>query len=148
MEDDIRWQQRFFNYSKALHKLHQAIDYIAKTEDDQSEDTRAELMKEGIIQRFEYVYELAWNVMKDYAFYQGNTEVKGSRDAIRTAWKMALIEDGEVWMDMIKSRQETAHNYDETTVREVYQKIVSAYFPAFILFKHRMDHLQTPPEVA
>ena len=98
MERDIRWIQRFSNYKKALEKLQQSIEYIREdyqNEEDNLDEVLDEMMKEGLIQRFEYTHELAWNVMKDYAYYQGNTEIGGSRDATREAFKMNLIKNGQ-----------------------------------------------------
>jgi nucleotidyltransferase substrate binding protein (TIGR01987 family) len=146
MEQDIRWHQRFSNYNKALLKLEQAIAYIKHNfiEDDEidAEDVGHvldEMIKEGLIQRFEYTHELAWNVMKDYAEYQGNSTVGGSRDATREALQLKIIENGEVWMDMIQSRNKTTHTYNESTVNEIYGKIIEDYFPLFLSFKIKME---------
>jgi len=129
-EKDIRWEQRFSNYKKALKKLSEAINYIKKDfgkkendiEYENADKILEEIIKEGLIQRFEYTYEMAWNVMKDYALYQGNSEISGSRDAIRFAFSSNLIVNGELWMDMIKSRIKTSHTYDEETAEEIYKK--------------------------
>ena len=108
IKQDIRWQQRFSNYRKALAKLIQAVDLLSvQIERDESV---AELLQEGLIQRFEYTHELAWKVMKDYAEYQGYTDVRGSRDAIRKALEMNLIDDRR-WMETIEDRNLTVHNY-------------------------------------
>jgi len=91
-ENDLRWEQRFSNYRKALLKLLQAIKYIQDNPINVDSSTIVdEIIKEGIIQRFEYTHELGWNVMKDFAEYQGNFDIKGSRDATREAFKMKLI---------------------------------------------------------
>jgi len=133
--EDIRWEQRFLNYNKALKKLAEAIGYIKIDIDDNSTDVvLGEIIKEGLIQRFEYTFEMAWNVMKDYARYQGNTEVGGSRDAIRYAFSIDLISDGDLWMDMVNSRIKTTHTYDEKTAQEIYSKIVSKYYSEFVRF--------------
>lgn len=144
MEKDIRWQQRFSNYVKALFKLEEAIHYIKEKEDlkqrlDDDEFVLDEIIKEGLIQRFEYTHELAWNVMKDYAEYQGNTEVAGSKDSTREAFQLKIIEDGEMWMDMIKSRNKTSHTYNEATADEIYRKIIYNYFDLFLMFKIKME---------
>ena len=146
MEKDIRWQQRLSNYIKALYKLNQSVDYINKNIVDHTAITSKELetvldemIKEGLIQRFEYTHELAWNVMKDYAEYQGNTNVGGSRDATREGFELKLITDGTVWMDMIASRNKTSHTYNEATANEIYAKILNEYFPAFVDFKNVME---------
>lgn len=150
MEKDTRWEQRFSNFTKALHKLTQAVEYIQKTHDieglsdcqDNLETVLDEIIKEGLIQRFEYTHELAWNVMKDYAAYQGNANVGGSRDATREAFQLKLITDGEIWMDMIGSRNRTSHTYNDETADEIYLKILSAYYSAFLDFHKIMQSKQ------
>ena len=135
---DIRWIQRFTNYRKALSKLSQAVAIIAGQHDGRADVDN--LMKEGLIQRFEYTHELAWKVMKDYAEYQGYTEVRGSRDAFRQALQMGIIDDAG-WMESIEDRNLTSHNYDEEVAEEVYQAIVHKYYPLFIRFEQTMSPL-------
>lgn len=138
MDKDVRWLQRFSNYRKALDKLTNAVDIIDKKNcwGDEVDD----LLKEGLIQRFEYTHELAWNVMKDYAEYQGYTNVRGSRDALRKAFQMGLI-DSDEWMDSIADRNLTSHHYDENEFEEVYQTIVEIYYPLFLKFEKKMQSL-------
>jgi nucleotidyltransferase substrate binding protein (TIGR01987 family) len=127
-DKDIRWEQRFSNYNKALKKLKEAVENIdIELEDEGLDNKLSELEKEGIIKRFEYTHELAWNVMKDYLKYQGETIIGGSRDATRGAFKINLINDGEVWMDMILSRNQTTYTYNEEIVQEIFIKIIRAY---------------------
>lgn len=146
MYEDIRWTQRFSNYVKALDKLRQSVEYInhnlINKADEPIEDEKnvlGEMIKEGLIQRFEYTHELAWNVMKDYAAYQGNSNIGGSRDATREAFQLNLITNGQVWMDMISSRNKTSHTYNEVTANEIYGKILNDYYPALLEFKKVME---------
>ena len=142
MERDIRWIQRFSNYKKALEKLQQSIEYIREdyqNEEDNLDEVLDEMMKEGLIQRFEYTHELAWNVMKDYAYYQGNTEIGGSRDATREPFKMNLIKNGHLWMEMIQNRNRTSHTYDKETAEEIYAAIINQYYDAFEDFKKTLQ---------
>lgn len=139
MNADVRWKQRFENFQKAFQKLVEAVAYI-KNNDSKVEVILDEIIKEGLIQRFEYTHELAWNVMKDYASYQGNTTVGGSRDATREAFQLQLMSDGAVWMDMIGSRNKTSHTYNEATADEIYLKILNDYFPAFLEFQKNMEY--------
>ena len=148
MKQDIRWHQRFSNYRKALQKLNKAIEVIKLKlgDDENTKDEKTaiyEMLKEGLIQRFEYTHELAWNVMKDYAEYQGNNNIKGSRDATREAFKMGLIGDADDWMDMLKSRNDTSHTYNSDTADEISNKIVRIYQPLFIGFEAKMETLRT-----
>jgi nucleotidyltransferase substrate binding protein (TIGR01987 family) len=145
---DVRWEQRFSNYVKAFDKLSQSVDFIRKNVGDDLDDdgiakVLSEMIQEGLIQRFEYTHELAWNVMKDYAAYQGNPNITGSRDAVREAFKMQLIKDGETWMDMIESRNKTSHTYNEETSNEIFGKILNEYYPVFSDFRKLMEEKQS-----
>ena len=134
-EKDIRWIQRFENYRKALFRLKQAVNIVSEKigEDEETDD----LLKEGLIQRFEYTHELVWKVMKDYAEYQGYTEIRGSRDAFRKAFEIGLISDKR-WMESIEDRNLTSHNYDDETAEEIYKSIVNVYYPLFLDFEKKM----------
>jgi nucleotidyltransferase substrate binding protein (TIGR01987 family) len=141
---DIRWVQRFSNFNKALDKLVEAvkriqedfpIDKDGNIDDDQFLD---DILKEGLIQRFEYTHELAWNVMKDFLVNSGNNNIFGSKDATREAFSVGLIENGEIWMDMIKSRNKTSHTYNEETADEIFLKIMRQYLQEFIQFRDKM----------
>ena len=144
---EIRWQQRFGNYQKALAKLEGAVVKI--TQEYQMDETGTihadsfldDIIKEGLIQRFEYTHELAWNVMKDFLVLAGNTNIYGSRDATKEAFATGLITNGEVWMDMIKSRNKTSHTYNEETADEIFLKIVQEYLGGFLQFRDKMEGL-------
>ncbi len=142
---DIRWKQRYGNFKKALDKLSEAVEYVHQQNflEAPKVDSHVltEVLKEGLIQRFEYTHELAWNVMKDFAEYQGNNDLRGSRDTIREAFKMKLIEDGALWMSMIEARNRTSHTYDEKTADDIFQKIITVYFPAMVSFSETMDKI-------
>lgn len=101
-----------------------------------------ELEKQGLIQRFEFTHELAWNVLKDYFAYQGNTAITGSRDAVREAFNKGLIQDGDTWMDMIKSRNLSTHTYDEAIANNVADKIINNYSPLFAALIAHMNTLK------
>ena len=130
MEDkDIRWIQRFSNYRKALAQLKKAV-FIVSSQWENNDDDKDKLMEEGLIQRFEYTHELAWKVMKDYLEYQGVNDIVGSRDAIRQTLQVGIISD-ERWMDSIRDRNLTSHNYDDDTAQSIVANIINVYYPLF-----------------
>jgi nucleotidyltransferase substrate binding protein (TIGR01987 family) len=131
-DKDIRWQQRLANYNRALAQLTSAVE-LAQTR------PLSELEKQGLIQAFEFVFELAWNLIKDYFIYQGNPAITGSRDAIRTAFKQGLIADGEGWMEMIKSRNQTAQTYNESIANEIAGNVMTLYHR---LFQQLQEHMR------
>lgn len=146
---DIRWQQRFSNYVKAYLKLEEAVSKIKEEyqiEEDGTIDEDSfldDIIKEGLIQRFEYTHELAWNVMKDFLENAGNNNIFGSKDATKEAFAAGLITNGEVWMDMIKSRNKTSHTYNEETADDIFMKIVHEYYHVFNQFRNRMEELRS-----
>lgn len=140
MEDlDIRWQQRLENFSKALALLNEAAEIVTRQVEYSSD--MLDLLREGLIQRFEYTLELAWNVMKDYAAYQGFVDVRGSRDAIRYALSVDLIDDRN-WMRTIEDRNQSSHNYDSAVAESIMTRVIGCYLPLFNKFEDTMKGLQ------
>jgi nucleotidyltransferase substrate binding protein (TIGR01987 family) len=135
MNEDIRWKQRFSNFSKALQTLTEAVELAQQR-------PLSKLEKQGLIQGFEFTHELGWNVLKDYLENQGFTEIIGSRDATRTAFKNALIADGDTWMDMIKARNQTSHTYNLDLAESISQDILQRFYPAFVALTATLSQLQ------
>jgi len=131
---DIRWKQRFRNYQRAVRQLADAVQLSRQR-------PLTQLEQQGLIKAFEFTQELAWNVMKDYFEYQGNTSITGSRDALREAFQKGLISDGEGWTETIKSRNRSSHAYDENTAQELARIIVERYMRLFETFNTRMREL-------
>jgi len=129
--DDIRWEQRFQNHQKALARLAEAVKLAGERE-------LSSLEKQGLIQAFEFVYELSWNTIKDFYEYQGMVSIQGSRDAFRLAFSKGLIENGQIWMDMIESRQLSSHTYNEDTADAIAALIINKYFAEFEALRARL----------
>jgi nucleotidyltransferase substrate binding protein (TIGR01987 family) len=125
---DIRWKQRFENFEKALSQLAKFID----------KGELNDLEKQGLIQSFEYTHELAWNVMKDFLTFEGIQNIIGSRSASREAFNKGLTEEGQFWMDMIDSRNESVHTYNEETADKIVHKIKEIYFFELTNFGKKM----------
>ena len=133
MSEDIRWKQRLDNYTKALRQLSKFIE----------KGQLNELEQQGLIQSFEYTYELAWNTIKDFFEAQGESGILGSRDAFRLAFNRGLVENGEIWMEMIKSRVLTSHTYNEDVAEAIAQSIVTQYYNEFIQLHLRLATLSS-----
>ena len=130
MADDIRWLQRFANYTKALQSLADAVALAG-------ERPLSKLEQQGLIQAFEFTHELGWNVLKDYLEQQGIFGLIGSRDASRSAFQNGLITDGEAWMDMIEKRNLSSHTYNLAVANTLSEAIVARYHPAFLALQQR-----------
>ena len=132
---NLRWIQRLSNFSRALIQLENAVNLAKERE-------LTDLEKQGLIQAFEFTHELSWNVIKDYLTYQGGAElITGLGDATREAFNRGLLENGEAWMEMIKSRNKTSHTYDLKVADDIVEKILSPYFPLFKIFHSTMEKI-------
>jgi nucleotidyltransferase substrate binding protein (TIGR01987 family) len=119
-DKDLRWKQRFQNFQKAFHQLSIAVDQYPKLND---------MEKEGMVQRFECTFELAWKTLKDYLESQ-EVEAKFPRDVIKRAFQYEIIQEGEIWMDMLERRNEMSHTYNETFFQNVVELIAGPYYQA------------------
>ena len=134
-DQDIRWHQRLANFNLALNELTEAVELSQQR-------PLSKLEEQGLIQAFEYNYELAWNCLKDFYEYQGEEGIQGSRDAIRLGFNRGLIADGDLWLGMVRSRALTSHTYNRETSIKVAKDIIARYFPAFTVLNARLNQLK------
>lgn len=108
----------------------------------------SQLEEQGLIQGFEYTHELAWNTLKDFLEGRGAQQMYGSKDVSREALRAGLIENGEVWMAMIQSRNRTTHTHDEVTAQEIVAAIKESYFAEFETLVATLARLQEEEDAA
>ncbi|MBU2454395.1 MAG: nucleotidyltransferase substrate binding protein [Proteobacteria bacterium] len=118
--EDIRWKQRFENFKNAYKQFSDAVSCV---------DQLSVLEKEGMIQRFEYTFELAWKTLKDFLEAQ-NVDAAYPRQVIKKAFEYEIIEDGETWLEMLEQRNLMAHTYSEEIFIKAVQLICGKYFQA------------------
>jgi nucleotidyltransferase substrate binding protein (TIGR01987 family) len=124
MNSDIRWKQRFDNFDRAFVLLREVCD--------RGVDSLSQLEKEGAIQRFEVAFELAWKTLKDYLEESGVVvNPVTPRNVIKEAFAAKLLEDAQVWIDMMLHRNLLSHTYDITVFEAVLRTVAERYFPAF-----------------
>ncbi len=116
--DEIRWQQRFDNFERAWGQLSSAC----------TKTSYSELELAGLVQMFEFTFELAWKTLKDLLFYEG-FNVTSPRDAIRQGFASGLIENAELWLVALESRNRLSHTYDKRTATEAERLIKDSYAP-------------------
>jgi len=129
---DIRWQQRFDNYKKALNKL-------AEVADKPTLDELSDLEKEGLIQRFEYTFELAWKTLQDLLKDKGYLDIAGPNASLTQALTDGYITDADGWRKMKKSRELTSHVYDEETANNIANDIVEIYYHLLAALAVRLE---------
>ena len=122
--NDIRWQQRFQNFDRAYQLLRSALE-------TKPLEKLSDLEQEGVVQRFEYTYELAWKTMKDYLEESGIViSPVTPRNVIKEAFAAKIIDDGQVWINMMLHRNILSHTYDFSKFKEVLKAVVDHYLAA------------------
>ena len=119
--DEIRWRQRLENFQLALAELVAACE----------KEEYSRLERAGLIQTFEFTFELAWKTLKDLLYYQG-FDVRSPRATLRQAFSAGLLaEDGaEILLDALEKRNLLSHTYQETLAQEAVALIKHRYCPA------------------
>lgn len=126
-----RFKERFEEYKKALRRLEEAL-----------QEDKTDLVIDGVLHRFEFTFELAWKTMKDCLEYLGIVSKIGSpRENIQEAFKQGLIDNGEIWIEIMLSRNSLSHLYDENTSREIYNKIKNTYIIEFKKLKNKLSEI-------
>lgn len=124
MTTEERSRQRFENFTRALDRLREALAI--------PEDEISDLEREGLVQRFHYTFELARQVLVDTLEREGVALDRPTpRRAVREAFAFGLLDDGQLWIDMIEDRNRTVHTYDETRLEAVVANVRARYFAAF-----------------
>lgn len=130
--NDIRWEQRFSNYKKALAKLSNAVGRA-------KDEALSELEEEGLIQRFEYTYELAWKTLQDLLRFKGYINISGPNVVLNQAFADGYIMDDTGWSALKKSRELASHTYNEETANEITEAIIQLYWDLFKKLEERLD---------
>ena len=118
--DEIRWQQRLENFTKAMTQLEAACD----------QDSYSDLERAGLVQMFEFTFELAWKTFKDLLFSEGYDE-KTPRAVIRRSFEVEYLteEDSEAFLDALQKRNLLSHVYEEKIAETALALIKQTYFP-------------------
>ena len=121
--DEIRWQQRLDNFSKALSQLDDACE----------RDSYTDLERAGLVQIFEFSFELAWKVLKDLLFYEGYDLIT-PREVIRKSFEVNYIveDDCEIFLDALKKRNLLSHTYNEELALQSEALIRCQYHPMLL----------------
>lgn len=130
---DIRWQQRLDNFKKALVQLNEA-------EELSQQRSLSRLENQGLVQAFEFTFELAWNTLKDFLVSKGVQGLFGSKDTLRAAFKLQLITDDEGWTMMLNDRNRSSHTYNQTTAEEIVEHIHGRFVTLFRQLSTTFDH--------
>lgn len=102
-------------------------------------DDETEVSQAAIIHAYEYTFELWWKTVQRYLEYVGTVQDYGPNATIKNAFQYGVIEDGQIWMDMLKDRNMTAHTYKEDVANDIYQRIITKHIQALQQFVEDFD---------
>jgi nucleotidyltransferase substrate binding protein (TIGR01987 family) len=120
-----RWVHRLDGFGRALAPLRDAVVLM---------DARplSDLEQQGLVQRFEFTWELAWKTLADLLAAEGaSPDTVTPRSVVRAALEARLIADGQTWMDALEVRNALAHTYDPRRARDAVAEIRVRFHPAF-----------------
>lgn len=130
---DEKFEKRYTSFRNSLDALAEARE----------RDMTDSFVLSGTSAKFSITFDLAWKVMKDILiqYYQIISFVAGSpREVLREAFKVDLIED-DLWLEMLKVRNQLTHDYDSEIVKKYCKKIVEDYIDLFYEFEKNVDTL-------
>ena len=120
-----RWRIRFENFSRAVERLGEAAAAMRLR-------PLSDLESEGVVHRFEYTWELAWKVVKDYLDAQGVAFATITpASVLRTALGAGLINDGDTWMKALEARNLMSHSYSRRAFERTVEEIRTSYLTMF-----------------
>ncbi|MBI9095323.1 MAG: nucleotidyltransferase substrate binding protein [Sphaerochaeta sp.] len=124
IQQDTRWIQRLSNFSRALSQLEGTVSLAEQR-------PLSELEQQGMIQAFKCTHELGWKVLRDYLKDQGTQQLYGSKDTVREAFAVGLIQDGEAWMEMIRDCNSSSHTYNVEVAHAIVTHVINTYIYRF-----------------
>lgn len=125
------YRQKFKNYKNALNRLGEGISRFDETDD---------LLRDGLIQRFEFTFELSWKTLKSIFEDEGLNGLNSPKTVLKEAYSAELIEDEELWLKMLKDRNSTTHIYSEKVAIEICNNIINKYYSGF---KKLLEQIKT-----
>ena len=129
MSKETRWKQRFENLQKAFRLFEEAA----------TADELSRLEQEGLIQRFEYTFELSWKTLKDYLEAQG-ISATFPRDVIKESFRAGVIDDGETWIEILEKRDTLSHTYDEAKFQQSVEAVQKRFYGAVASLVGRLEN--------
>ena len=129
---DTRWRQRFQNFEKAFLFFETTVD----------KESYTPIEVGGLVQAFEFTFELGWKTIKDYLYEQG-LSTNYPREAIKDGFQTQIIEDGHTWLQMLEKRNELSQIYDEEIAKIAVELICHQYYVAikqvYSFFKKKVN---------
>lgn len=123
---------RLTNFENALHRLREAVKEF-------KEPDASDVIRDGVIQRFEFTYELAWKTTKEYLENIGIVEINSPKAVIKEAYAQKLLANEDNWLLMLNDRKMTSHMYKQEMAEKIAARISSLYIKEFELLLEKLQ---------
>jgi len=120
----MKKQNKLDNFQKAILRLQEAVE-------EYSTHQTNDVLRDGLIQRFEFTYKLAWKATKAVLETLGIVDIRSPKATFKEAFSQGLIQGESTWLMMLKDRNMTTHVYKEELADEIAQRIISDYLKNF-----------------
>lgn len=110
-----------------LYPLEKAVIQLEFGIDRAEQNINDELLRDGVIQRFEYTIDLSWKFLQRYLKVDLQIEessIRSKKDIFREASRLKLIEDAERWITHYEARNSTSHEYNQEVAKMVYSQVL------------------------
>jgi nucleotidyltransferase substrate binding protein (TIGR01987 family) len=131
----LRAEDGLYNFSNALDRFISSIE----REDEIKNEGFGDIYLDLTVKRFEFTYEMSWRALKRYLDFVG-MDVKNPRATFKEAYLQEIIDEENIWLDMIEQRNLSSHIYDEYEISDIVNK-VEFYKNAFIKLRNRLKKL-------
>lgn len=125
-----KFQSKLENYQNAVKRLREAVDLSLKDKNL--------VIRDGVIQRYEFTTELAWKTVREYLILQNEVELNSQKPVMRAAYRTGLISNDEGWARLLNDRNITSHVYDDETANEIFQRILTVYVQLLEDLEHEL----------
>lgn len=133
-----KFQNRYMNFTKAVSRLQEVIEKFKLNSNDDILDS---IFRDSLVQRFEFCYELSWKTLKDYMVYVGISVDNAPRSILKTAYQNEIIDNEEIWLNMISDRNVASHEYNENHIEEVANRIENDYLKEFVSLRDKLENV-------
>lgn len=123
--------------NERIENFNRAFEIFQNTMASYKEDSLNMVFHMALVQSFEVCFELGWKILKDYLNINGiNAQLP--RQVIKEAFNKEVIQNGQIWIDMLKDRNAISHEYNMDKVDKVLEKISTEYFEELARFREQI----------
>lgn len=124
-------QNKLMQFGQAIERTREGVEEYRQTP--------GKLLRDGVIQRFEFTAEFSWKSCREYLIDQGYAEINSPMSVMKTAYAAGVIDDQQGWIDLLHARNATSHIYSDKQADAVFRDIAARFLPLFEQLFRRLN---------